>query len=152
MFSKFSTALLASALVFGVSAAQAGECPMDKRGVDVTKMVNFGPKDVTDKVLATIDVAKEQGIPDRQFRLRRLEIQPGGIVPWHSHADRPALIYIVEGEVKEYSSDCAVPIVHKAGEVSAETREVAHWWKNEGTKTVVLISADLLKDKMDKAM
>ncbi len=152
MFSKLSTALLASALVFGVSAAQAGECPMDKRGVDVTKMVNFGPKDVTDTVLATIDVAKEQGIPDRQFRLRRLEIQPGGIVPWHSHAERPALIYIVEGEVREYSSDCAVPIVHKAGDVSAETKGVAHWWKNEGAKTVVLISADLLKDKNDKMM
>jgi hypothetical protein len=29
---------------------------------------------------------------------------------------------------------------------------VAHWWKNEGAKTVVLLSADLLKDKMDKNM
>jgi quercetin dioxygenase-like cupin family protein len=134
------------------NAANAGECPAGKMAAGATKPVTVAAKDVTDKVLGTIDVAKEQGINDRVFRLRRLDIQPGGIVPWHSHADRPALIYIVEGEVLEYSSDCAVPIKHKAGEVSAETKGVAHWWKNEGSKPVVLISADLLKDKMDKAM
>ena len=35
------------------------------------------------------------------MRVRQLEIQPGGIVPWHSHADRPALIYVVSGEIVE---------------------------------------------------
>jgi len=75
-----------------------------------------------------------------------------GIVPWHSHADRPAIIYIVEGEIVEYASNCAVPIVHKAGDVVAETPEVSHRWKNLGNKTVVLLSADLLKDQNDKNM
>jgi quercetin dioxygenase-like cupin family protein len=134
------------------TAANAGECPAGKMAAGATKPVTVAAKDVTDKVLGMIDVAKEQGISDRVFRLRRLDIQPGGIVPWHSHDERPALIYIVEGEVLEYSSDCAVPITHKAGDVSAETRGVAHWWKNEGSKPVVLISADLLKNKMDKNM
>ena len=59
-------------------------------------------------------------------------------MPWHSHADRPAIIYIIEGEIVEYASNCAVPIVHKAGDVVAETPEVSHWWKNLGDKTVVL--------------
>ena len=49
-------------------------------------------------------------------------------------------------------SNCAVPIVHKAGDVVAETPEVSHWWKNLGDKTVVLLSADLLKDPNDKNM
>jgi quercetin dioxygenase-like cupin family protein len=143
---------VAGALSLFATTAFAGECPADKRGVNVTKPSTMAAKDVTDVVLASIDVAKEQGIADRQFRLRKLEVKPGGVVPWHSHGERPALIYIVEGEILEYSSDCAVPILHKAGEVSAETKGVAHWWKNEGAKTVVLISADLLKDKMDKNM
>lgn len=137
---------------FGASAAFAGECPADKRGVDVTKPVSLGPKDVTDNVLTTIDVAKEQGLSDRLFRLRKLEIQPGGVVPWHGHGERPAIIYVVQGQILEYSSDCAVPILHKAGDVSAETKGVAHWWKNEGNETVVLLSADLLKNKMDANM
>jgi len=91
-------------------------------------------------------------VQDRKFRLRRLVIAPGGIVPWHSHADRPALIYIVSGEVTEHASNCAVPIVHKAGEVAPETHATAHWWKNTGRKPVTLISADLLKDESDRNM
>ena len=35
-------------------------------------------------------------------------------MPWHSHGDRPAIIYIVSGEVKEFASNCSVAIVHKA--------------------------------------
>ena len=88
-------------------------------------------------------------IQDRQLRMRRLEIQPGGVVPWHSHEDRPAIIYVVQGEVTEYSSECAAPIVHMTGEVSVETHGVAHWWKNTGAGTVVLISADLLRAEDD---
>jgi quercetin dioxygenase-like cupin family protein len=148
-------ALSLAGVVFGlaVGTASAGECPADK-------MVASGqgqqagatmPKGVTDNVLGAIDLAKEPvAIKDRMFRLRQLEIQPGGEVPWHSHEDRPAIIYIVQGEVTEYSSDCAAPIVHKAGEVSAETYGVAHWWKNTGSEKAVLISADLLHAEADE--
>ncbi len=133
--------------------AGAGECPADKRGTDVTKAVTTPAKGVSDSVLAAINLANEPAkIPDRQLRLRRLVIEPGGIVPWHAHADRPAIIYIVDGEITEYASTCAVPIVHKAGEVARETHATAHWWKNTGDKTVVLLSADILHDKMDKNM
>jgi quercetin dioxygenase-like cupin family protein len=99
-----------------------------------------------------VHVAQEQGIEDRKFRMRKLVIEPGGVVPWHSHADRPAIIYVAEGEIHEYASNCAAPILHKAGEVVAETKDVSHWWKNPGDKTVVLLSADLLKDPNDKNM
>jgi quercetin dioxygenase-like cupin family protein len=107
---------------------------------------------VTDTVIAMIDVDQEQGIKDRKFRMRRLVIEPGGIVPWHSHGERPAIIYIIEGQIEEYASNCAAPIVHKAGDVVAETKDVSHWWKNLGDTTVVLLSADLLKDANDKNM
>ena len=57
----------------------------------------------------------------RQLRFRKLTIEPGGVVPWHSHSDRPAIIYIAEGEIHEYASNCAAPIVHKAGDIRPET-------------------------------
>ncbi len=145
--------LAAAAMLMVSATAFAGQCPADKMGTDLTKPVTTAAKDVTDKVVASIDLAKEKvNLKDHLFRLRRLEIQPGGIVPWHSHGERPALIYIVSGEITEYASNCAVPIVHKAGDVAPEISVTAHWWKNTGTQTVVLFSADILHDQSDKNM
>jgi quercetin dioxygenase-like cupin family protein len=143
--------VLGSSLV--ASAAFAGECPADQKKPNATAPVDYKAVGVTDTVIAMIDVEKEPAnIKDRKFRMRKLTIEPGGIVPWHSHGDRPAIIYIIDGEINEYASNCAVPIVHKAGDVVAETSEVSHWWKNTGNKTVVLLSADLLKDPNDHNM
>ena len=154
---RFGRMVLIAGVALGASimasAAFAGECPANQKKPDARGPVDFKPVGVTDTVIASIDVAKPPfNIKDRNFRMRKLTIEPMGIVPWHSHADRPAIIYIVEGEINEYASNCAVPIVHKAGDVVAETPEVAHWWKNLGDKTVVLLSADLLKDPNDKNM
>ena len=147
----FAGAALAACLT--ASAAFADGCPADQKKADARGPVDFKPVGVTDTVIASIDVAKPPfDIKDRNFRMRKLTVEPMGIVPWHSHADRPAIIYIIEGEIVEYASNCAVPIVHKAGDVVAETPEVSHWWKNLGDKTAVLISADLLKDANDKNM
>jgi quercetin dioxygenase-like cupin family protein len=82
-------------------------------------------------------------VKGRLFRLRQLDIQPGGVVPWHSHGNRPAIIYIVSGETIEYASNCAVPIVHQAGDATPERVGTSHWWENKGTVPVVLISVDL---------
>lgn len=145
-----ATALIAAATMGFSGLAHAGECPANKVVSDGQgqKAGATMPKDVTDTVLASIDLSKEMvKLDDHLFRMRRLEIKPDGIVPWHSHADRPALIYVVQGTVTEYASICKVPIVHNAGDVSVDAGR-SHWWKNTGKKTVVLISADILHDKM----
>jgi quercetin dioxygenase-like cupin family protein len=143
----------AAALVIGVSSAVAGECPADKFKAGAREPVTTPATGVTDTVLASIDLAKEPvKLADHQQRVRKLVIQPGGVVPWHSHTDRPALIYIIEGEIFEYASNCAVPILHKAGDVRAEVQGTSHWWKNLGDKTVTLLSFDILHDKADHNM
>ena len=116
-------ALVTSTMAAVVPAAQAGECPADKRVADGQGQPPgpTTPKDVTDVVRSSTDLSKEPlALQGRQFRLRQLEMKPGGIVPWHSHNERPAMIYIVSGEVVEYASNCAVPITHKAGDVAPE--------------------------------
>ena len=146
-------ALAAVAALYVPSLAFAGACPADKVGVDVRKPDQTPAKDVTDTVITSIDVAKEPAhIPGRLFRLRRLVIQPGGVVPWHSHGERPAIIYVVSGEVTEYASTCSVPITHKVGEATPELHSTAHWWKNTGKEVAVLLSADLLPVKADPHM
>jgi quercetin dioxygenase-like cupin family protein len=162
MFRKiFSDRIWRSAAVAGllagtalsISPAFAGQCPPDKTKTNVRAPVDTKGTGVTDTVLATIDLSKEPiKATGRMQRLRRLVIQPGGVVPWHSHDDRPALIYIIEGEINEYSSNCSVPIVHKAGDVASETYGTAHWWKNTTDKPVVLLSFDILHDPNDRTM
>src|SRR5215510_9822677 len=141
-----------STLVFA-SSALAGACPSDKMKADARQPVTHAGKGVTDTVLAAIDLEKEPAnIKGRQLRFRKLTIEPGGIVPWHSHDDRPAIIYIAEGQIVEYASNCAVPIMHKAGEIRPETSGTAHWWQNLGDKTVILFVGDVLHDKNDHNM
>jgi quercetin dioxygenase-like cupin family protein len=79
-------------------------------------------------------------------------VKPGGEVAWHSHEDRPALIYVVSGTITEYSSHCAVPIEHKTGDLSVEQGGLAHWWKNNSKETTVLISADIARDPNSDGM
>jgi quercetin dioxygenase-like cupin family protein len=147
---RMTMAAVVGAAVALTSTAHAGSCPSDQMRPDGSgeKMNSTPAKDVSDTVLTSIDLAKEPAaVKDRLLRLRRLEIKPGGVVPWHEHANRPAIIYIVQGEIVEYASTCAVPIVHRAGETAAETHATAHWWKNTGSQTVVLLSADLFPVK-----
>lgn len=156
--SNFSRSLIAGAFALAAGAAVAGECPADQRVADGQgqKMVSYGAKGVKDVVRNAVDLSKEPavGLKDRLFRIRQLDIEPGGIVPWHSHDERPAQIYIVSGEVIEYASNCAVPIVHKSGDISSEKKGTSHWWENKGAAPVVLISVDIFHDKTgaDKKM
>ena len=153
-----STAIagLLAGIVLAVSGtAFAGQCPADQMVADGQGQRPGAtmPKGVTDVVLGSIELVSQPiGIQDRQFRMRRLAIRPGGEVPWHSHDDRPALIYVAVGEVTEHASSCAVPIVHHPGEVAEEAKGTSHWWKNTGKTTAVLISADLLHQNADEHM
>jgi quercetin dioxygenase-like cupin family protein len=138
---------LAVAAMFSLptTSVLAGECPSDQVQANARQGGETVPKGVSDTVIASIDLAKKSPVFAGQlFRMRRLVIEPGGIVPWHSHAARPALIYIIEGAMTEFRSSCKVPIVHKAGDVTAEFGAgLAHWWRNDSGKQVVIISADV---------
>jgi quercetin dioxygenase-like cupin family protein len=144
---------LVASTVLAASSAMAGECPADKVKANAREPVTFAAQGVTDTTLGSINLAKEPAkIKDRELRFRKLTIEPGGIVPWHSHSDRPAIIYIAEGEIIEYAGNCAAPIVHKAGDIRPETNPTSHWWKNLGDRTAVLFVGDVLHDKNDKHM
>lgn len=144
-------AICLSALVAGASASFAGECPTDKVKPGAVTTGPDKPVGVTDTVIASIDLSAKGGdFTNQLLRLRQLTIAPGGIVPWHEHSMRPANIYVLSGTIEEYRSTCSVPIVHKAGEVTAEFGAgLAHWWKNTGTEPVILLSSDIVQD--DKA-
>ncbi|MEZ5933012.1 MAG: cupin [Alphaproteobacteria bacterium] len=149
----FRTAVATAALLLGAGTAFPGECPADKVGTDVMKPGATANSGATDNVLGAMDLGEQATmLPDHMFRLRQLEIQPGGEVAWHSHGEPPAIICVVSGEMTEYRSTCAVPILHKAGEVAPEVKTTSHWCKNTGTQTAVLLSADMLHASADDHM
>ena len=138
--------IAASAALFVATPALAGTCPAgeiaDNPLVDAQTM----PSGVTDDIVGSVDLQKELNFADHDLRLRRLVVQPGGVVPLHSHAGRPALITIVSGSITEYSSTCSVGIDHHAGDVTVESDGISHWWRNNGPVPAVLLSADV-KDR-----
>ncbi|HEY1124332.1 MAG TPA: cupin domain-containing protein [Sphingobium sp.] len=147
MFTKplMAAALGCAAALTLTAPALAGDCPQGKEMVNPLTGAPTAPVGVTDTVIGSIDLNKEIMVDGRLLRTRRLVVQPGGIVPMHSHVGRPALIYTVSGTIVEHRSSCAAPIVHKAGDIAREADGISHWWKNEGKTPVVLLSSDVFK-------
>ena len=145
--------LAAAAVLLASGLAQAGECPAGQLAANALPAAPTAPVGVTDTELASIDLAQENvHLDQRRLRLRHMTIAPGGVVPLHSHEDRPALIKVDSGEIYENSSKCAVPILHKAGDIAREHLGTKHWWKNSGSQPVELTIADLVNDAKPATM
>jgi quercetin dioxygenase-like cupin family protein len=135
------------------TTAFAGECPAGKMMANAREEVKLKAVGVSDVTLGSIDLEKQPAnLKGRELRFRKLTIEPGGIVPWHSHDDRPALIFVQQGEIVEYASNCLEPILHKAGDIRPEVFGISHWWKNLGTQIVILYVGDVRKDPNDHHM
>src|ERR1051326_3531783 len=99
-----SCAVMLSAALLGAAAAQ--EAPKDNKGFTTTKTV-------------AVDLGPEiEGMSGRQLRMRVLTIEPGGHIGLHSHKDRPAVVYFLQGTDTVISADGASKTFH-AGDTSS---------------------------------
>ena len=134
-----------------VSSAIAGGCPEEHRLTEPRELERIGTNRLTREIIANVQLEGWRDIGAFTLRQRRLELAPGGTVPTHSHADRPAIVYVAKGTVVEHNSFCAVPIVHHAGETSEEFGPgFVHYWENKGAETVTFISTDVVRGNADK--
>lgn len=137
-------AILLSAMALP-GAALAGECAAADVLASPQMLEEKAGAKVEATVLETISLADWRGVEGLMLRTRRLVIEPGGVVPTHSHADRPAIITIVSGEIVEHNSVCRKPIVHKAGDSIAEFgSDLSHWWENTSGAPVTVLSSDVV--------
>ena len=129
------------------AAGQAGECPADKRRHPMATDSRCRAPARRDRHGAQRLSISPRRRSSTHGRLPRAphDIAPGGIVPWHSHEDRPALILIVSGEITEYASNCAVPIQHKAGDITPETNPHLALVEEHGSQPVVIYAFDLFR-------
>ena len=113
-------------LFYGGFAAGQRSAPSGDQGVEQT-------------LLATIDLAKAvDGLPDRQMRLSRVTIAPGGHIGLHSHADDPTIVYLVSGIITNHHDDGHTEELG-AGQAFAEFGPKSHWVENKGPAPVTFV-------------
>lgn len=135
---------IAKGLVFGAAVAFLAAANINTASAQDDFTGPTQGKGLSNETIGEIDLGPEiPGMDGRFMRLRYWEIQPGGIVPVHSHANRPSMIYVLEGEIIEHRSDDDEPHVYKAGEVSVEAEGVKHWWENKSDSVVKLLGYDI---------
>ena len=121
-------AVMLSSVVLGTAVAE--DAPKDNKGFTTSKTV-------------AVDLASEiEGMTGRQLRMRVLTIEPGGHIGLHSHKDRPAVVYFLQGTDTVLSADGTSKTFH-AGDTSSATKETTHWHRNDGKDNVVLIAVDI---------
>jgi quercetin dioxygenase-like cupin family protein len=135
MITKIVTtlAILTIGAAFDMAAAQ--QAPTENKGVKPEVLSGFA--------------LSKQGLDDfsqRQMRMRQITIEPGGVVGFHSHKDRPTLSYIVKGALTEHRKG-SPDRTYKTGEAITEGTDVDHWAENaSSSEPVVIVTVDLFKE------
>ena len=126
--------LCLSALAFVSNVGNAEEAPKDNKGFTVPKS-------------QVVDLGTEiEGLAGRQLRMRLLKIEPGGHIGLHSHKDRPAVVYFLQGTDTVMQADGSSKTFH-AGDMSGATKDTTHWHRNDGKDDVLLIAVDVFHPK-----
>jgi quercetin dioxygenase-like cupin family protein len=127
-----SAASLTAVFLAGFALGQASP-PTETKGQSATLLQSL---DLSDE----IDTTK-----GRPLRMRKITLQPGGILGIHSHKDRPAVSYFLQGEVTYHQADKPDVVVHP-GEGFAEGKATTHWAENRGSVPAVWIAVDIPKE------
>ena len=127
------------AALSGLALAQGArvrECPPERTQVGA-RSEGFGTTSgVTVEDVAVTSLA---GDPTRVLRLRRIVVQPGGVIAWHDHAAVQGMALLTTGEMVELRNTCLDPITYRAGDIAREDSETAHSWRNESNSVAVVL-------------
>jgi len=75
------------------------------------------------------------------FRGRKITLLPGAATVEHSHAERPGIVYVIEGKVNEYRNGEKREFA--AGDTWIETADTVHWVQNPTKNKAVIFMVDL---------
>jgi len=94
-------------------------------------------------VLQSLDLGQEiEGLEGRQLRLRKLSLEPGGHIAVHSHKDRPAVAYILQGTTTVTFADGTSKRFSAGDSISADGN-TTHWHRNDESEPMVLVTVDV---------
>jgi quercetin dioxygenase-like cupin family protein len=124
-----------------ILTAEPRTCPTG-RTLEGAHHEAFGPQHgVTAQDIAFTTLASD---PSRAVRLRRLVMEPGAVIAWHTHEATQGMAMIVSGEATEIRSTCMDMIVYRAGDVALEDVNTAHGWRNDGDVPAIILVAHVV--------
>jgi quercetin dioxygenase-like cupin family protein len=124
-----------------IQNARARDCPADRTQANA-RSEGFGPQSGVEGV--DIGLTPLASDPTRAVRLRRLTVQPGGIIAWHDHGAVQGMALLISGEMVELRNTCLDPITYRAGDVAREDAATAHSWRNETDEIAVVLVAHVV--------
>jgi quercetin dioxygenase-like cupin family protein len=99
----------------------------------------------TEELLRSIDLTNElDSSKGRPLRMRKVTLQPGGVLGLHNHVDRPAVTYLLQGQMT-YHQEGKPDLVANPGDGFAEGRATTHWAESTGKVPAVWIAVDIPK-------
>ena len=99
----------------------------------------------SEQLLRSIDLTNElDSAKGRPLRMRKVTLQPGGVLGLHNHVDRPAVTYLLQGQMT-YHQDGKPDLVANPGDGFAEGRATTHWAESTGKVPAVWIAVDIPK-------
>jgi quercetin dioxygenase-like cupin family protein len=123
--------LIAAAFAAGLAVGEA-QVPSENQGLSAVE-------------LRSLELTEElDTIKGKAMRMRKITLQPGGVIGLHTHKDRPAVSYILEGAIT-YHQEGKSDVVARAGDGIAEGRATTHWAENRGAVPAVWIAVDIPK-------
>ncbi|WP_395645554.1 cupin domain-containing protein [Terricaulis sp.] len=119
-----------------VQSAHLRECPPER--VQANARSGSDPQSIG---VEAVDIAFTPlaSDPTRAVRLRRITVQPGGVIAWHTHTALQGMAILLSGEMTEFRNSCLDPIVHHAGDVTREDADTAHGWRNLSDQPAVIL-------------
>ncbi|WP_416046778.1 cupin domain-containing protein [Cupriavidus basilensis] len=128
---SLSLCMLGGWMAAGPAAAQSQSLPTERVGVNGKELA---------AVKLTTDFSVSKG---RTLRMREVTIAPGGILPMHSHADRPSVSYVLKGTLTEYLDGETEGKQIGAGQSYATQGARMHALQNKGDVPAVFLEVDL---------
>ena len=123
--------------VLGSVAIAAATAPIEHKGLKVEALGVIPAKSME----ATL------GLEGHKLQLRAITIEAGGQIAKHSHATRPGLVKVVDGEWIEGRSSGEVNFATGKAEAIIEDENTVHWFFNRSDKPATAIVCDIVPDK-----
>jgi len=99
----------------------------------------------SEELLRSLDLSSEiESTKGRPLRMRKITLRPGGVLGLHNHVDRPAITYLLQGQMT-YHAEGKPALVANPGDGFAEGRSTTHWAESTGSVPAVWIAVDIPK-------
>lgn len=83
------------------------------------------------------------------LRVREVVLLPGAKIAVHAHNHRPAVVYVLEGELVEHRNGSEKSLIRRQGDTYFEGPGVVHWSENVSPNRVRVLALDIVPSDLE---